>query len=242
LAFTYSNMDAAIGRLVQQWAWLENQVPPGHDPIGWLSQLSGVPFGTIDFVRRVRNESAHGQASADRLHGALRTADDLVNRVMQRTGAPAGAGAGPYPPWPGALAGGPATRYVLAGWSQRVAARLIDDVVVIGVALVAAAGLGASWAAAWFLAFVVAVGYRVVTEGSDRGATLGKRAVGIRVIGLRTSGPIGVRRAAVRTLMPLLIGLFSLGIGLWIDSLWMLRDKQRQTLHDKVVSTIVVVA
>jgi uncharacterized RDD family membrane protein YckC len=74
-------------------------------------------------------------------------------------------------------------------------------------------------------------------------ATLGKMALGLRV--RRDDGaPAGWKEALLRPLLPSLgswantvpgVGLLSL-----LDYLWMLWDSQKQTLHDKVASTIVV--
>jgi uncharacterized RDD family membrane protein YckC len=74
-------------------------------------------------------------------------------------------------------------------------------------------------------------------------ATLGKMALGIRV--RRPDGsPATWREALLRPLLPTVgswantvpgVGLLSL-----LDYLWMLWDKQKQTIHDKIASTIVV--
>jgi uncharacterized RDD family membrane protein YckC len=75
------------------------------------------------------------------------------------------------------------------------------------------------------------------------GGTLGKLAVGIRV--RVVGGAIaGWREALLRPLLQLIVGFGSFvpGAGLItiLDDLWMLWDRQRQTLHDKVANTIVV--
>src|SRR6266571_8598336 len=75
------------------------------------------------------------------------------------------------------------------------------------------------------------------------GGTLGKLAVGIRV---RTAdgNAVGWREALLRPILQLIVsfGSFVPGAGLitLLDDLWMLWDRQRQTLHDKVAGTIVV--
>ena len=66
------------------------------------------------------------------------------------------------------------------------------------------------------------------------GQTIGKRALGIRVIDYRTGPdrvrPAGVLRyfAASSPRCPCLLGYF-----------WMLWDKERQTWHDKLISDVV---
>lgn len=75
------------------------------------------------------------------------------------------------------------------------------------------------------------------------GGTLGKLAVGIRV--RRDDGtPAGWREALLRPVLQLVISFASFVPGAslisLLDYLWMLWDKQKQTLHDKVAGTIVV--
>ena len=74
------------------------------------------------------------------------------------------------------------------------------------------------------------------------GQTLGKRALGTRVVSARDrskiSGGTAAGRAAVYALIPVvpLIGsVFTL-----LDELWLLWDRRRQCLHDKAARTIVV--
>jgi len=75
------------------------------------------------------------------------------------------------------------------------------------------------------------------------GGTLGKLAVGIRV--RRDDGTfVGWREALLRPILQLALayGSFIPGAGLTsiLDDLWMIWDRQSQTLHDKIASTIVV--
>jgi uncharacterized RDD family membrane protein YckC len=71
------------------------------------------------------------------------------------------------------------------------------------------------------------------------GQTLGKRALGIKVVRLTDQAPIGpgpgLLRAAVQALLGVLCGIVGI-----IDSLWPLWDAQKQALHDKVAGAIVV--
>lgn len=97
----------------------------------------------------------------------------------------------------------------------------------------------------WGWALVVASGtyaYQVLMV-RYLGGTLGKLAVGIRV--RIVGGAIaGWREALLRPLLQLIVGLGSFvpGAGLitLLDDLWMIWDRQSQTLHDKVANTIVV--
>jgi len=70
-------------------------------------------------------------------------------------------------------------------------------------------------------------------------ATVGKFAVGIRVRQMDGS-PATWREAALRPLLELVIGVLGITVASLVDDLWLLWDKQKQTLHDKVASTIVV--
>jgi uncharacterized RDD family membrane protein YckC len=87
----------------------------------------------------------------------------------------------------------------------------------------------------FLLTSLVGMIYYVAMEGSKAGQTLGKKAMGIRVIDEKVGGPIGYGRAFVRWIgrvvsaIPLLLGYF-----------WMIWDKNKQTWHDKFASAIVV--
>jgi uncharacterized RDD family membrane protein YckC len=86
------------------------------------------------------------------------------------------------------------------------------------------------------LGIVVALLYLVVSDASASGATIGKRAIGIRVVDSGgQAGPLGYPRALLRRLA-YLVG----GLALWIGPLWALGDSRRQALHDKAAHTVVV--
>lgn len=91
----------------------------------------------------------------------------------------------------------------------------------------------------WFLVVLgLTVGtlvYEAVLTGGPSGQTIGKRAMGIRVIDFDTGGPIGKGRAVGRALFrSFFSGFFLLGY------LWMLWDREKQTWHDKIVRAVVV--
>lgn len=75
----------------------------------------------------------------------------------------------------------------------------------------------------------------IVPEGSGPGQTLGKRALSIRVIDYRTGGPIGFGRGAIRY-----VGRILSSIPIALGFLWMIWDREKQTWHDKVATTVVV--
>jgi uncharacterized RDD family membrane protein YckC len=81
---------------------------------------------------------------------------------------------------------------------------------------------------------VVAILYYGLLEGRT-GQTIGKRALGIMVLDAHTGTPIGVGRAIGRYFGKFLSTAFCL-----LGYLWMLWDPQKQTWHDKFVSSYVV--
>ncbi|MGZ8565517.1 MAG: RDD family protein [Actinomycetota bacterium] len=159
---------------------------------------------------------------------------------------------------------GPAFNY--ATFWQRVAATLIDGLLLVPIAIPfliplmrdvvdevqrsidTGAPVDATlFASGRFLGFTLAFGivqyaYQVVMIGVW-GATVGKFALSLRV--RRSDGSIATwREAFLRPLLQIAISVVGTvaptGILSLLDNLWMLWDKQRQTLHDKVASTIVI--
>jgi uncharacterized RDD family membrane protein YckC len=86
---------------------------------------------------------------------------------------------------------------------------------------------------AWFAATIA---YVVIKVGRD-GATVGQKAVGIRVVDESSGEVIGYGRAAGRYFMSIVSGW-----PCYLGYFWMLWDRQRQTWHDKVVRSVVVKA
>ena len=88
------------------------------------------------------------------------------------------------------------------------------------------------------LAVAVAVAFALWNSGYQQGRSgqsLGKRALGTRLVGTNTGEPIGFARAVGRQVTHLLDGL-----PLFLGYLWPLWDEQRQTFADKACSTLVV--
>ena len=158
----------------------------------------------------------------------------------------------------------------LASWGKRFGGGLIDFLVLLIpiIALSAALGVGAfaggdlecefnettgvtectggdsSFVVGIILAqlvpLVIQGAYATFMNGSEKGQTVGKKVVNIQVRDEATGGPIGYGKAFLRWLVGALISLFTCGIGGLLDVLWPLWDNKRQTLHDKVVNTLVV--
>jgi uncharacterized RDD family membrane protein YckC len=136
----------------------------------------------------------------------------------------------------------------LAGWWRRVGATLVDGLVltipllvIVGVA--GGPGIGP-------LEVIIAMGFfaplltsiyaplLLMRRGVHNGQTLGKQALGIRVV-RGTAQPVTFGAGALRELIGKTILGFVPFYGL-VDSLFPLGDGNRQALHDKVASTYVV--
>jgi uncharacterized RDD family membrane protein YckC len=92
---------------------------------------------------------------------------------------------------------------------------------------------------------VVYLAYATILCGGPRGQTVGMMAVGIRVVRDGTYEIIGYGRAFLRALVEQIFRLLAvatllLGVVWLLDMLFPLWDKKRQTLHDKIVQTVVL--
>jgi len=86
---------------------------------------------------------------------------------------------------------------------------------------------------------LVVILYGGILCGSTRGQTVGMMATGIRAVDQRTGGALGFWKAALRGLVEYV--LFLVFFFPWVlDMLWPLWDQKNQTLHDKVVSSVVL--
>jgi uncharacterized RDD family membrane protein YckC len=119
-----------------------------------------------------------------------------------------------------------------AGFWRRFWAFAIDGILTAIVMY----GLGFAIGPAGFLiGLLLGYVYYAAMEGGRSGQTVGKKALGIRVIDANTGRPIGFGRALVRNLARILSGL-PLSLGYF----WMLWDREKQTWHDKLASCHVV--
>jgi uncharacterized RDD family membrane protein YckC len=146
----------------------------------------------------------------------------------------------------------------LASWGSRVAAYLVDALIlivpVIALTVIVVAIATGSDTAGWvtgifgFLAYlVVAFLYSpllMARDGAHNGQTWGKQIIGIRVI--RDGGePMSFSWAALREIVVkgFLVGIASSIIPLipwFLDFFWPLWDDENRALHDMIVSTHVV--
>lgn len=119
-----------------------------------------------------------------------------------------------------------------AGFWRRFAAAFVDGIVLSLAYFVLLAFVEENPAS--LLNLLIGIGYYTYLEGSS-GQTLGKKALGIRVVDLGGGGAIGYGRAFIRY-----IGRIVSAIPLFLGYLWMLWDKEKQTWHDKFASSVVV--
>ena len=137
-----------------------------------------------------------------------------------------------------------------AGWWRRLAALIVDGfilaVVVIGGFLLAGVPLeelnttirnGSTLAVIALFVLPEAI-YETAMIGS-RNQTFGKMALRIEVVDAESRGSIGYGRALTRWIATAALwALFTVpGV---VDHLWPLRDRRRQTFHDKFARSVVV--
>jgi uncharacterized RDD family membrane protein YckC len=171
------------------------------------------------------------------------------------------------PPPPGALGGVAqatpplaAGQYQLAGWWSRVGAALIDSLIIGVGALIILALFGSIFSVGFFeseetgvvalvvglmLAFVaiaiVALLYAPLMMDRTNGKTLGRMAMGIRVVRANgqpmTFGFAMLREVAVKALLFGFAGSITFGLANLADVLWPLWDDENRALHDFIVDT-----
>ena len=120
-----------------------------------------------------------------------------------------------------------------AGFWRRFGAYFLDSLIlavpIVIVTLITSQGVGN------LASIVFSLAYFTYFEGGPTGQTIGKRALGIRVIDFKAGGPIGYGRGLLRT-----IGRYLSALVILLGYLWMLWDKEKQTWHDKIAGTVVV--
>lgn len=181
----------------------------------------------------LRDSAAEGRLTADelddRVHHAYRavTQGELAGLIRDLPGPPAAV-----------RAASPPTEVLdassRAGFWTRFGAYFIDWILVGMITSIVAAIAGAA-GHRWELEGLIYLAYATVLEGSDRGQTVGKMVLGIRVADARTRKAIGYPRAFGRQLVK--VASF---VPLMLGFLWMLWDSENQCWHDKAVSDVVV--
>ena len=119
-----------------------------------------------------------------------------------------------------------------SGFWRRFVASFLDGIILGVVYYIFGAFVSEN--AAVFLNLLAGIAYYTYLEGTS-GQTLGKKALGIRVVDLGGGGSIGFGRAFLRY-----IGRIVSAIPLFLGYFWMLWDKEKQTWHDKFANSVVV--
>jgi uncharacterized RDD family membrane protein YckC len=161
--------------------------------------------------------------------------------------------------------GAPSTAgWQLAGWWRRVGAYLLDGVVIAVIAGILF-GVFAAFAGAGFMVgdttgyiaavlavigfglcvIVAALLYAPLMMARTNGKTLGRMAMGIRVVRANgqpmTLGYATVREVLVKWLLiGVLAGSITFGLVALVDYLWPLWDEENRALHDMVVNSRVI--
>jgi uncharacterized RDD family membrane protein YckC len=120
-----------------------------------------------------------------------------------------------------------------AGFFVRLGAALVDGILLGILGFVIDLIVGQT--AGGLVGLLIGIAYFGYLEGSASGQTVGKRALGIRVIDFNTGGPIGFGRAVIRY-----FGRIVSAIACLLGYFWMLWDKERQCWHDKFANDVVV--
>lgn len=140
-----------------------------------------------------------------------------------------------------------------AALQRRVAAFLIDQVLLFGVVIGLSLALGVrrgeaddesnTIAAVGLVGLVLVIAYHTVAV-ARYGRTVGKHVMGLRVVSLPVGAGVLWTYAALRALIPAAVVLLPVvgnvaGLGVY---LWAVFDPRRQGLHDKLAGTMVVPA
>ena len=143
-----------------------------------------------------------------------------------------------YEPYPSGQGDAEAVARVMtsarSGFWRRFASALVDGILLGTVYSLLRAYVDEG--AASGVNLLLGVAYYTYLEGSS-GQTLGKKALGIRVVDIDGGGPIGYGRAFIRY-----IGRIVSAIPLFLGYFWMIWDKEKQTWHDKFANSVVVPA
>ncbi len=137
----------------------------------------------------------------------------------------------------------PVTGARLASWGRRAAALLLDWVILFAALVVVTLfTLAIDDSATQLLVLYAALlvlpsAYQWLMVGRS-GQTLGKMALGVKVVRAEDAGRVTYARAAGRVASTWVLGIVTLP--LLVAYLWPLWDRRNQTIYDKMVNTIVV--
>ena len=139
------------------------------------------------------------------------------------------------PAYPGYQQAGYGATPPYANWGQRFLGTLVDGLVFLVPYILIIVGRDTSvLASIGGLAFLGLAIWQLIREGRT-GQTVGKQALGIRLVRESDGQPLGVGMAFVRRLAH-----FVDAIACYIGFLWPAWDAKRQTFADKICGTIVI--
>ncbi|WP_405843339.1 RDD family protein [Streptomyces sp. NBC_01518] len=141
------------------------------------------------------------------------------------------------PAYPGYQQAGYGATPPYANWGQRFLGTLVDMLVFAVPYILYFVGITKSNGALLGIGGLLLLGlaiWQLIQEGRT-GQTVGKKALGIRLVRESDGQPIGVGMAFVRRLAH-----FVDGIACYIGFLWPAWDAKRQTFADKICGTIVI--
>ncbi|MEU4035981.1 RDD family protein [Streptomyces collinus] len=140
-----------------------------------------------------------------------------------------------YPGYPQQGGYGYGVQPPYANWGQRFLGTLVDGLVfLVPYILVLVGRNNAALSAIGGLAIIAIAIWQLIQEGRT-GQTIGKKAMGIRLVKEETGQPLGVGMAFVRRLAHFLDSL-----ACYLGWLWPAWDSKRQTFADKVCGSIVI--
>ncbi|MBK3580239.1 RDD family protein [Streptomyces sp. MBT65] len=122
-----------------------------------------------------------------------------------------------------------------ANWGQRFLGTLVDGLIFLVpyILIIVGRGNGALTAVGFVLLLGLAI-WQLIQEGKT-GQTVGKKALGIRLVRENTGQPLGIGMAFLRRLAH-----FVDSIACYLGWLWPAWDAKRQTFADKICGSIVI--
>ena len=126
---------------------------------------------------------------------------------------------------------------VSADFGTRFVAWLIDALIVgvpVGIVAAILASIGLPLPLLWLLELAAGVGYQVYFW-TTTGQTIGKKAMGLKVVSAETGELLDYGGAAMRY-----VGYMVSGIALGLGYLWIIWDPHHDGWHDKIAKTKVI--
>ncbi|BDG34435.1 RDD family protein [Parageobacillus sp. VR-IP] len=124
-----------------------------------------------------------------------------------------------------------------AGFWKRLAANLLDGIIVgIPISLIGYL-ITNSWEENWFTSLANIV-YALVVPAVWSGYTVGKRLLGIRIAKVN-GGKVGIGTMFLRSVVGGLVYVITLGIGVIISAIMVAAREDKRSIHDFIAGTYV---